>query len=677
MKTGFYCKLAAVNLRKNHRLYIPQILAGAGLTAMFYIMLTLSMDDRLSEVRGGSYLPTIMPLGTVVIGLLSVILMFYTNSFLMKQRKREFGLYNILGMEKRHVGRILFWETLLSAICAILGGLLLGVVLYKLCALMICRLLAVESVLGFYHVSLRTLVPSALLFLGLYLLIHLFNRVQIVCMKPVELLQSNHTGEKEPKVKWLLLVVGLGALGAGYGIALTTENPLKALELFFVAVLLVMIGTYFLFVTGSIALLRLLKGNKRFYYHPRHMISVSGLLYRMKQNAVGLASIAILATAVLVMLSTTISIYAGIQDTLVKHYPHQFYIGGTYATNITENKQIPLDDLYTIVETAAKKNGLEFAYTSQQRYFNCAFHSGNGFLADRESTNLNDVIECWFITAEEYEELTGDALELKENEIAVYSAPYNSGSMTEAITVGSNTYDCTRTLRDFPISVEGYSMVDCYGLVVSDERVFQYIFEMQKKAYGEIASEIQNQLVLDFTEEDAVSQVYKSFYAALTDEMNRYVNAQPNATGGWGMNADNKWETQEYLYGMCGTLLFLGLTLAFVFLFATALIIYYKQISEGYEDRERFQIMQKVGMSSAEVKGTIHSQILLVFFLPLLVAAVHIAVAFPILTKLLRLWFQSNQTLFLWCTLGVFGVFAVIYVVIYSLTAKVYYRIVK
>ncbi|MCI7098027.1 MAG: FtsX-like permease family protein, partial [Lachnospiraceae bacterium] len=301
MKIGFYSRLAWNNIKKNARLYIPNILTGMGLTAVFYIIFTLSVDNRLREVRGGRYLPTVLPLGVVIVALLSFILVLYTNSFLMKQRNREFGLYNVLGMEKHHIGKILFWETAICALFVLAGGLACGIILYKLCALLICRILAVDSVLGFYHITPQTLIPSALFFLALYLLTYVFNRIRIARMNPVELLQSTHTGEKEPKVKWPFLLIGIASLSTGYYVSITTQEPLKAIELFFAAVILVIVGTYCLFITGSTALLKLLKRSRKFYYQKKHMIAVSGLLYRMKQNAVGLASITILATMVLVM----------------------------------------------------------------------------------------------------------------------------------------------------------------------------------------------------------------------------------------------------------------------------------------------------------------------------------------------------------------------------------------
>ena len=299
MKTGFFLKLARSNISKNRRFFLPRILSEAGLLCVFYIVFTLRADERILQLRGGQYIEVFMSIGTAVMMLLSVILLFYINSFLMKQRKREFGVYNILGLEKRHICRVLFHETALSSLASVVLGLAMGTLFYKLCSLLICQLLNAEIILGFYFINARS--------------------VTIARMKPVEMLSSANVGEREPKVKWPLLVLGVLALGGGYYISLTTQNPLKALVLFFVAVILVIIGTYFLFVAGSIFVLKALKKNKRFYYNKKHMPAVSGLLYRMKQNAVGLASIAILATGVLVMISTTVSLYAGAEETVKRN----------------------------------------------------------------------------------------------------------------------------------------------------------------------------------------------------------------------------------------------------------------------------------------------------------------------------------------------------------------------
>lgn len=683
MKKGLYVGIAWNNLGKNHRLYVPHILTGMGLTAVFYILLTLSMDNRLREVRGGTYLPTFLGMGVIVITILSIILLLYTNSFLMKQRKREFGLYTVLGMEKRHVGRILFWETVLSAAASILGGLAAGVLLYKLCALLICRILLVDSVLGFYHVSPVTLVPTAVLFAGLYLVTFLYNRIQIALLKPTELLQSSHKGEKEPKIKWLFLVIGLLTLGSGYYIALTTESPLKSLTLFFGATILVIVGTYCLFVAGSIALLKLLKKNKAYYYNKKHFVSISGLLYRMKQNAVGLASIAVLATGVLIMVSTSVSLYAGIEDQLEKQYPHQLYVAATYSTKDGEMKTIPGDTLCTFFQDAAEDYGLSIAFAEEQKFLQVSYLYKDGdFIVDRGDQVLeniyDDLIEVFYVTAEQYEVLTGEHLDLGKNELALYTQDSTAKVLSDTLSLAEQSFTVTQKLESFPVSMYAWSLVDCYGIVVSDEDVLQLINENQQAYYGGDASVIMDSFAIDFAEDNkAVGAVFSELMGAVRTSVSTYVEQQPDVDdASYGVMCDARWDTEEYMYGMTGTLLFLGLILALVFLFATALIIYYKQISEGYEDRERFQIMQKVGMSAAEVKGTIRNQIILVFFLPLLVAGIHMAVAFPILVKLLRIFFLSSAGLFLGCTVIAFVVFAVIYILIYSMTARVYYHIV-
>lgn len=677
MRSGFYRKLAWSNVRKNHRLYVPSILTGAGLTSVFYIILTLAADERLGDVKGGAYLTDLMPLGTIVVGLLSCILILYTNSFIIKQRKREFGLYNVLGMEKRHVGRILFWETVFAGGLAVLLGAAGGVIFYKLCTLIICRILKVESVLGFYYVSPATLIPSAAYFCALYLLTCVLNRISIARMKPIELLKSQSTGEKEPKTKIVLLLVGILSLGAGYYIALTTKEPLKALTLFFVAVVLVIIGTYCLFITGSIAVLKLLKKNKGYYYQKNHMIAVSGLLYRMKQNAVGLASIAIMATMVLVMMSSTVSLYMGIEDTMDTMFTHQIYMDAGYYSG-DDYQKIPNDQLFDMMQETAEEQSLTITYHGERRYLGCAFGYENGeMLLQRTNEFTPDVVMCFFITQKDYESLTGETLNLNGNEVAIHSLPSNQRRSMDTFKLKEEQYTCARQLDSFPISMSEYSIVDCYGIVLSNEEVFQNIDALQREAYGDQASEVIEQLVVDFADRDEMYDLYEGYFDALKGKISAVSEADENSDGGFGMSTNCYWDVKEYSYGLLGTLFFLGLILSFAFLFATALVIYYKQISEGYEDRGRFQIMQKVGMNEEETKSAIHAQIMLVFFLPLVVSGIHTVFAFPILTRMLRILFQSSILLFVGCTAASFAAFSLIYLVIYRLTARTYYHIVS
>lgn len=675
MKLGFYAKIALGNLKKNRRFYVPHILTGAGLLTCFYIVLTLAMDGRLSSVKGGSVLPVIMAFGSFVTAILSAILILYTNSFLMKQRKREFGLYNILGMEKRHVGKVLFYETLISSGISVLLGLLGGVLFYKLCTLLICYIMKTEIVFGLYYITPKTLVPAALFFLGLDAIAYVFNRISISRMKPVELLANSKKGEKEPRIKWVLLVVGLAALGSGYYIALTTKTPLKALQMFFLAVLLVIIGTYCLFITGTIAVLKLLKKNKNYYYHKSHMPAVSGLLFRMKQNAVGLSSIAILSTAVLVMISTTTSLYGGIEKTLEKQYPAQLYYSAGYEEGELEK---PLDREIgeDIVRKASETFGLEIEAIDHEEYLSVAYLlKGNHFLTDRKVDDAfsNDIAEIIFMTKDAFEASLMETVELSEGEIAICSFIPQFAIEDKEIVIGDETFTVVKELSSFPVNM-AVDLVKSYGIVVPDKETLERIDAAQREAYGPVASSMSTRLGVTYKEPEKGEAVATKLFEKIREDTYSYMEAMQYPS--FRCHADLVWLSKVDLLSMYGPLLFLGLILGLAFIFATTLIIYYKQISEGYEDRERFQIMQKIGMSEAEVRGTIRSQLIYVFLLPLFVAGMHLLFAFPILEKMLKVLQLSDARLFAISAAGVFAGFAVIYLCIYFLTTKVYYKII-
>ena len=412
MKHGFYSRIAAENIKKNTRLYLPRILSEAGLLGCFYILLTLAMDQRLSEALGGAYLSLFMTLGAIIIGLLSFVLILYVNSFLMKRRRSEYGLYNVLGMEKRHVIHVLFSESLFTSLLSVLLGLCFGMLFYKLSSLLICRLLRGDIVAGFYYLSAPTLLISAVIFFALDLFAFFVNAVSIRRMKPVELLAGAHTGEREPRVKWFLLILGLCSLGAGYFIALTVQSPLQAILLFFAAVLLVILGTYCLFVTGTTFVLKCLKRNKKYYYNRRHMPAVAGLLFRMKQNAVGLASIAILATGVLVMISTTVSLYSGVQDTMETNYPRQLYLSA-FQINGEEITHLSFDELSGIVNEAAEETGVEIESVEEARLLEASYLLRDDRLLTKTEVeggwDMEEITSALFITESTWSQLRGKA----------------------------------------------------------------------------------------------------------------------------------------------------------------------------------------------------------------------------------------------------------------------------
>ena len=690
MKTGFFLKLARSNISKNRRFFLPRILSEAGLLCVFYIVFTLRTDERILQLRGGQYIEVFMSIGTAVMMLLSVILLFYINSFLMKQRKREFGVYNILGLEKRHICRVLFHETALSSLASVVLGLAMGTLFYKLCSLLICQLLNAEIILGFYFINARSLALSGAFFLVLDMVSYGVNCVTIARMKPVEMLSSANVGEREPKVKWALLVLGVLALGGGYYISLTAQNPLKALVLFFVAVILVIIGTYFLFVAGSIFVLKALKKNKRFYYNKKHMPAVSGLLYRMKQNAVGLASIAILATGVLVMISTTVSLYAGAEETVKRNFPQDYYLSARYLQwsdegQLLHSEDMPRETLLRAVEQGAEKNGLTIKEMDFQEYLTVSYIYENDTLTcERVSGNAADNLKglsvITYITEEMYRSLGGEALNLAKDEIAVCPMDIRqSGFDRPTLTIGEDTYQIKTTIPLFPISsgMEA-AATNSYGIVVEDESVLAHIFDQQKAAYGEAASDYTRRIAASFAGRGANGDVGEKLERDVEAYLKEAAFPQQQEPGeGMTITGNTVWGARESVTAMCGALLFLGIILGLVCLFATVLIVYYKQISEGYEDRARFQIMQKVGMSRREVKSTINSQVLLVFFLPLVVAGMHLAFAFPILEKVLHILLLSSTSLFVACSLVTFGVFAAVYTLIYTATARTYYKIVR
>ena len=684
MKHGFYSRIAMENIQKNRRLYIPRILAEAGLLGCFYILLTLAMDSRLSDAVGGAYLSMFMTMGAVIIGLLSFILILYVNSFLMKRRKGEYGLYNVLGMEKRHVIHVLFFESFFTSLLSVLLGLCFGMLFYKLSSLLICRLLRGDIVAGFYYLSAPTLPISAMIFFALDLFAFLVNSVTIRRLKPVELMAGAHTGEREPRVKWALLILGLLTLGTGYFIALTTKSPLQAILLFFAAVILVIIGTYCLFVTGTTFVLKCLKRNKGYYYNCRHMPAVAGLLFRMKQNAVGLASIAILATGVLVMISTTVSLYSGVQDTVNTNYPQELYLSANQTKDDTVTP-VPSSRLTEIVESTAEEYGLQIEHIEAEKMLTVSYLTrGDALLTKTEVTggwSPEELTGAIFITENTYTQLKGQTyfttdarhLNLGKDEIAfcrIMSTVRNLGEAPEMLTIHGKEYRVKEMISYFPVSINMGTLVDVVGIVVADEDALEEIYLAQKAAYGEYASEYVDRIGVSFADEEAVSTVGTSFSRTVIDKL------RASYPGVLSFSLDTKWDALHNVLDMYGTFLFLGILLGLVCLFSTILIIYYKQISEGYEDRERFQIMEKIGMEAQEVKKTIGSQMALQFFLPLATAAVHTAAAFPILLKLLKILMLTNTQLFVSCTLITLTVFALVYTAVYLLTARTYYKIV-
>lgn len=654
MRNTMYLKLALVNLKNNRRTFVPYLLACIGCVLMFYNMLILRYNPGLSEMPGAAILESMFQFGVVIIGIFSLIILFYTNSFLMKRRKKEVGLYSILGLEKRHIAKILSYETLFTAFLAITVGLLGGVLFGKLVFLALLHLTQTPLTLEFI-VTPAAAVYTALLFLGIFLLTLLVNLLHIRLSNPIGLLRGSNEGEKEPKASWILTFIGLAALGGGYTIAVTVDTPLDAISLFFFAVLLVIIGTYALFTSGSIKLLKLLKKSTWFYYKPHNFVSVSSMMYRMKQNAVGLATICILSTMVLVTLSSTSSLYLGAGDMLRSLYPNDVAIH--YPTDTNQKNMVT-----TLIEKQVSDSGIGITQPITYRSVSFWALQKDGVFQPSDSVQDSTATAFEVLPAADYNAMSAGSLTLRPEEILLFSEGENYGQ--PSLTLGEQTFQIKEELMSLPITQKNTAVsFDSYYLVVDSMETLNQIAATLVNEQDKTA---QYTTFFNFTQQDG--EDHSTFYDALNADIKQVL---PEFSMRGIDIVRQEW------FSMYGGFLFLGVFLGFLFLMATVLIIYYKQISEGYDDHDRFSIMQKVGMSQKEVRQTINKQILTVFFLPLAGAVVHILFAFGVIRNLLLAFHLTDTLLFFLCTAGTVAFFAAIYVVVYLLTARTYYKIVE
>ena len=661
MTRHLYLRLAAGNIKNNRRFYFPFLFTAILTVACFFIMMSTSQSPTLP---GGETTRIIMYLGDIIVALFSVIFLYYTNSFLIKRRKKELGLYNILGLEKRHIAKVLAWETVLSGLIAIGLGLGLGALLDRLMYLLLLNLLHFDVSMTYTFLP-RVAVLTGVLFAGVFLLLLLSNLIQVGRAKPIELLRGGNVGEKEPRVKWPLVVIGLLTLGTGYYLAVTTESVMAALGVFFLAVLLVIIGTYCLFLAGSIAVLKIMKHNKGYYYKPRHFVSVSGMLYRMKQNAVGLANICILSTMVLVTVSTTVSLYGGVADILDRRYPHDIE---THFYNAAE----PVKGYArSVLEQAAQEAGLEIEEMADYETLTMTLTQDGNVLDAVLSTELPGVY-VQFLTTEGWASLTGQQLQpLGDHEVAIC---VQSGQLGDQITLLVEDYTVTQRIDEVPKNggLSGY-LGNTYYIVVADHTALEHIQQAQAIAKN-YSSDINWEFSASFsgTDEEKAEVINAFRQRFQTEEITLNGTSYP-----LDWYASVRQDNVQEAYGLYGGFLFLGILLGLLFLMATVLIIYYKQIIEGYDDRSRFQIMRQVGMSRKLISSSVRSQVLTMFLLPLGAAAVHLCFAFPLLTRVLKALALDNVSIFFWCTLITFAAFVLVYILVYLITARVYFRTVS
>lgn len=653
---GFYWKLAFTNLKGNRRVYLPYLLSSVGIIMMFYSINALGQGIDQGALYGGTTVASMMGLGVFVIGLFAVLFLFYTNSFIIKRRKKELGLYNILGMEKRHIAHILFRETLLIAVCSLALGLGLGIVFSRVLFWLLGLLLGTDLAVAFV-IPVSAITSTLGLFGLIFLLTLCYNLLQVKLSKPIELLHGGETGEREPKAHWFLAVLGALLLGTGYTMAVTIQDPLSALVFFFVAVILVILGTYLLFITGITAMLKLLKKNKRFYYKTNHFTALSGMLFRMKQNAAGLASICVLFTALLVTVSTTFSLYTSMDGLLRARYPRNVLV------SVCDANQEAKDMVRSAVNQKSQELGLALENVVDREGWNITTaRVGNTLHTQEVSLETCAVVNIF--TQSEFERFSGQQVDLAENQVLLFD-PANTFPGGDTLNIDDKTYEIVPSDYVMPEASTLAQIYEMYYLVVRDETVVENILAPSGSDTFPIYS-------YDFD----VAGGDPEDIAALREALGTVDFSGPGVEYEALLFEDSATSRQSFME-LYGGLFFLGLFLGVLFLLGTALIIYYKQVSEGYDDARRFNIMQKVGMSHREVKQSIHSQILLVFFLPLVTAVLHLAFAFPMLQKILLVMGLNNFPLILCSTLGCVGVFAVAYLVIYALTARTYYNIVE
>ncbi|MCD8055929.1 MAG: FtsX-like permease family protein [Clostridiales bacterium] len=688
-----YAKLALEGIRKNRQLYYPYILTCVGMVFIYFIISALSHSSMIYyELTGGKNTVTLLQIGRYIIAVFAVIFLFYSNSFLTRRRKKEFGLYNILGMSKSNIARILVWESLITAAVSLAAGIILGGILYKLTELVLVRLMDGEAT---YSISIapQAIPETILLFLAIFALLFVSMLLRVRLSDPIDLLKSENVGEKPPKSNWLLGILGIAILGAGYYIAVSIEDPFDALSWFFAAAALVIIGTYLVFIAGSVLLCRILQKNKSYYYKKNHFISVSSMVYRMKRNGAGLASICVLATMVLIMMSSVSCLLAGEEEILYQRYPseisfsYRVYTAKDLYTGVTDSQK---DEIKAIFADKASDYGVEIQNVVSADYLYASCYDVDGTLCFSSTETSNKGIDTsdmnytmfYAVGLDTYNEITGNAAELNEGEILLYAS--TDVYSYDELTIGSmGSYTVKEKIDSFIPETEDLSIYGTICVVVPDFEECAPLFTYTEGTEKEDGTNyegwsISPSLIWEYRFDTGVdSDTQIELYDAVDGDLYAAVKSF-NSEGGYSLyNLYSRAEVRGEYYGLYGGLFFLGAVVSAVFLLATVLIIYYKQITEGYEDASRFEIMQKVGMRREDIRKSINSQILTVFFLPLILSALHVVFAFPMIKKILFMFSLDNVALFLTTTLVCFVIFALFYTIVYKITSNAYFKLVS
>lgn len=675
MKIGFYPKLAADGIRKNKRMYVPFILTCTGMVMMYYIILFLAVSDTLSSVTGVETLRSIFSLGSWVIAIFAAIFLFYTNSFLLRRRKKEFGLYNILGMGKANIARILVWETLIVAAISMALGLGGGIALSKLAELGLVYVMKSEVSYRF-SVPMEAILQSLQVFGVIFALLLLNSIRQVRFASAISLMRSENAGEKPPKGNWVIGGLGVLILAGAYYLAVTIQNPVAALVTFFVAVVMVIVGTYLIMIAGSVLFCRILQRRKRYYYKPNHFVSVSSMVYRMKRNGAGLASICILATMVLVMMASTACLYFGEERAIISRYPRDINM----SFNLENLSSMSDESTETLKAGIAAELESRNVLPENGYYYRSADLSG-GLKGSTIETDVRNVSATEalsiarmisFVPLSDYNRLMGTSETLADGEALLYTnrGDYQQDTLSF---VNGKTFHIKKEVDKFvPNGLTAMDVMTSMTLIVPD--LEDAVAELMPLAdyNGNRMVQLHWTCNLDTgTEPEQQIALFHELRDVLTDPVVK-------ARLGYATCALSSQEFERGdFYSLFGALFYIGIILSLVFALAAVLIIYYKQISEGYEDQARFEIMQKVGMTKREIRKSINSQLLTVFFLPLAFAALHLMFAFPIIRKILLMFNLNNLPLFAATTAISIAAFGVFYAIIYRLTSNAYYHIVS
>ena len=657
----FYSKFALNNLVKNKRFILPYILSTIFTIASFYILTSLSLGKNLDKLpQGISATKQVLGFGVIVIAIFSAIFLFYTYSFLIKRRVREFGLYSVLGMTKKQIARILILETIFIAVITLVFGLAFGLLFDKLMLLVLLKLFTAGVSFGFVITPIAVFL-TILLFGGIFFLLLIYTVIKISRLKIVALLKEENNGEREPKARLILAILGLGLTGYGYYLAQTIQNPIKAITMFFIAVLAVIFGTYLIFMAVSITVLKLMKNNKTFYYKPKNFISVSGLLYRMKRNAVGLANICILSTMVLVTMGTTSALYAGSEEAYNTRFPRDIIINGYRST---EGK---LAEIEKNVKKATQDAGVEVKDLVSYNMLNVVGHlNGTEINYVSEFTGSFDKIKSIVVLElKDYNKVSKEQKTLNTGETLLFIDKKGKYEANE-ITVQGVNLKIKEKLTDFPgaLGTAAANIMDTYYVVVKDNADVKKIESALKKKLNisDGEGEIFNYVGLNISDKSKEAKVIENF---------KQLEKEGN------INIEGKAENETNFKGFYASFLFIGVFISMIFVVSQVVIIYYKQISEGYEDKGKFGIMRKVGLTDKQIKQSIRSQVLLIFFAPLAVATLHTVVAYPFIEKILKLFLATNNNVFLIALAVTIAVFGVFYLIVYLITSRIYYRIIK